>query len=753
MLLSQTHTTPPTSTTTTSTHTTTTPSTTTTTSVQPTTTTTTTSSAPPSTSACVNTPFTTTPASTGYNPPVDSTTSPPPGVTPYVSGTIPSSLTYYNTNSFQYLDPSIAYYQQDYTVLSSVYEPLLFYNGSSATQIVPWLAQSYTLSKDGTTANFTLRQGVTFQDGEQLNSSAVYFSLNRLLLFDASSPTSHASQASWILQQLVNPCLSTFFGGDANYTSAYVNAWLADNFVQITGPYTFTLHMIHPNAALPYMLAGQWALMMAPDWVMNHDVALWQQQGYNLPNYPLSGSGTTEINNYFMDLAATCNAGPTPNGCGETSLIADSSSLASGSNYAPLAGTGPYEITSYNYATQALTLTANPNYWGGGYQSVGPAYKQSPHIKTIQYVYQTDIATRETSLRAAANAGQAAVIDLDASHLFDLANKTVWDGGAGTLVPNNQWTGSIFFYQPYSTLSVYFYTYGMNVTNPQTGTYYSFQPFADQRIRLAFADSVNITQINADYNNGIGTVANGMYPPGLPPAGISAGAKPIYSYNPDQAAQLLLQAMEHPITSFTFVNGTAAPPGTFTTSFGCTSLGSGGTCSNPVKQQVTLTVPPGDTVDLAAFNQIASTINNISSTYNMGLTVIVQIVPLGTLYTELFSGQLYMSFAGWIVDYPWVVDFTAPSFPYPGTWTSGTNLNYTYLNNLENQLETATTADNITGVVTVAKLMNEFSLQQVLYLYTFNTKTVTSITFTSQLNETSVYAQLSYGYLLWDALY
>ena len=681
----------------------------------------------------------------------------PPGITP-ASGTIPTTLAYYYTNSFQYLDPGISYYEQDYSVISSVYEPLLFYNGTSSTQVIPWLVSNYTVSKDGTLANFTLRKGITFQDGEQLNSTAVYFTFNRLLVYDGSSPTSHGTQASWIIQQLVDPCLSTFLGGKANYTSAYVNALLANDFVQVTGQYTFTLHINHPNAALPYLLAGDWASILAPDWVMSHDVALWagssKEGGYTLPNPTLSGNATTEVNQYLQDLASTCNVGVTPTGCGYSSLIGNAADLASGTNYAPLAGTGPYEITSFDYTTGAFTMVVNPTYWGGGYLAAGAQYNAKGHIGTISLTYNANQATRETSLLSAANSGQAATMDLASTNLYDLANKSVWAGGAGTLVPNSQWAGKIFFTpsKGYTTLASFFYPFATNVTNPQTGTPYSFQPFADLRIRTAFADSVNMTEINADYNNGLGSVANSVYAPGLPPIGsYNASAKLPYSFNPDAAASLLLSAMESPITSFKTASGAAAPAGTFSNAFGCTALSSSGTCSSPIKQSVVLSVAAGDPVDLAAFNTIAATIDNISTTYNMGLSVTVQVLPLGLLYSQEAAGELYLYFAGWIADYPWVVDFMGPMQAYPGTYTTGTNMNYPYLNNLFAQAQAATASGNVTGLVKVAQLMDAFTTQQVMYLYTFYTLSFNL--FTVQIAPASVVQNAALGYALYQNLY
>ncbi|MHB1908097.1 MAG: ABC transporter substrate-binding protein [Nitrososphaerales archaeon] len=662
------------------------------------------------------------------------------------SGGVPSSLTYWYTNSFQYMDPSISYYEQDYSIISAAYEPLLFYNGTSSTQVIPWLASSWAVSPTGSNANVTLRSGVNFQDGEALNSTAVYFTYNRLLLFDGSTPSKHGTQASWIIQQLVDPEFSTTLGGTPMYNSTGVNAVLAKNFVHITGANTFTLNIAHPNAALPYLLAGDWASILAPDWVISHDIALWKSQGYTLPFPTLNGANATaNINEYFDDLVATCNTGSTPTGCGATSLIGNSATLASGSNYAPQAGTGPYQITSFNFATGALTMKAWSGYWG-----------TKAHIATVQLNYETSQTTRETDLQAAANAGQAATIDIASTNLYDLANQSAWAGGSGTLVPNSQWAGKIFFTTPYTSLASFFYPFAMNVTNPQTGTLYNFQPFADRRIRLAFADSVNMSEINADYNNGLGKVANSVLAPGLPPAGsYSASATVPWSYNPDQAAQLLLSAMEQPLTHFVNATGTGTLPtgsgaGDVTTQFGCTTLNAQNQCTTPTKQSISLDVAAGDPTDLAAFSDIANTIDNISTTYNMGLTVTVQVLPLGNLYTLEGSGEAYMYFAGWIADYPWVTDFTGPMMSYPGAYTAGDAVNYAYLNNLQAQAVTAQSTGNVSGVAAAAHLMDVFTTQQVLYLYTFYTLSYNM--FTTNINPASAVANPALGYPLYQNL-
>ena len=136
------------------------------------------------------------------------------------STTIPSSMTYETLNTPQYLDPALAYSSTyDINMLYQPYESLVWYNGGNSTGVIPWLAQNYTVSPSGRSVNFNLRGGIKFADGEPFNSTAVYFSFNRVLIEDGGTPSGHGIGASWILQQLTNRTLSTTLGGPQNYSS------------------------------------------------------------------------------------------------------------------------------------------------------------------------------------------------------------------------------------------------------------------------------------------------------------------------------------------------------------------------------------------------------------------------------------------------------------------------------------------------------------------------------------------------------
>jgi len=481
---------------------------------------------------------------------------------------------------------------------------------------------------------------------------------------------------------------------------------------------TFEMHVMHPTSAFPYIIATTYDDLVAPMYVMQHDVALWNQSstGYSLPYPRLSGNENAMIGEYFRDELATCNAGVTPKGCGANYL----SMPLQGS----LAGTGPYVIKSVNPATSDMVLTANPTYWGGPYQYSGGARIQ-PKITTIKINYVPDLTTRELDLRNAADSGTAMAIDAPTTNLYDFASRAVWVTNRTLVSVINGLT----LLGPAISYTTEFFPYETNVTNPNTLRFYKFQPFSDVRFRLAFADAVNMTVENIAINNDMGKIAMNDIAPGLPPAGAyNASITPRYSYDPDQVQNLLLDVMTHPLTSFTFVNGTVARPGVFNNTFGCKAL-TNGRCSNPVPQSISLDYMNTDPFSGAILTDIASVVNNVSATYNMGLTVQVAPLPFSLLNTEAFSGQVYMyNVMGWSADYPWVTDFLGGAFPAGGAYPAGDSWNMSGMNELFKQATMADQNGNIPGLIAASNALNVLANQEVMYLYTINPYGFTPVT-------------------------
>src|SRR6476620_12602046 len=70
-------------------------------------------------------------------------------------------------NDLTTLDPQVGYDWQNWSVIKSIFDGLMDYNPGT-TELVPDLAESYTVSEDGRTYTFKLRNGVKFHNGRPL---------------------------------------------------------------------------------------------------------------------------------------------------------------------------------------------------------------------------------------------------------------------------------------------------------------------------------------------------------------------------------------------------------------------------------------------------------------------------------------------------------------------------------------------------------------------------------------------------------
>ncbi|MDO9712150.1 ABC transporter substrate-binding protein [Paracraurococcus lichenis] len=78
------------------------------------------------------------------------------------------------------LDPHAVFDVPSQFILLNVYDGLYRYQGNPP-QLVPWLAETHTTSADGLTWQFTLREGIRFQDGSPMTAEDVAWSFRRLL--------------------------------------------------------------------------------------------------------------------------------------------------------------------------------------------------------------------------------------------------------------------------------------------------------------------------------------------------------------------------------------------------------------------------------------------------------------------------------------------------------------------------------------------------------------------------------------------
>src|SRR5438552_8052450 len=85
------------------------------------------------------------------------------------------------------LDPAIGYDWQNWSVIKSIFDGLMDYKPGT-TQLEPDLAESYTISNDGLTYTFKLRDGVKFHNGRAMTPADVKYSLERAVNPATQSP-------------------------------------------------------------------------------------------------------------------------------------------------------------------------------------------------------------------------------------------------------------------------------------------------------------------------------------------------------------------------------------------------------------------------------------------------------------------------------------------------------------------------------------------------------------------------------------
>jgi len=580
-----------------------------------------------------------------------------------------NSLVLETAGNFQWLDPSVSYYQGDYGIFQNVFEKLLWFSGDNSSLLIPWLsADTGTVSNGGHTWVFHLRQGITFADGTPFNATAVWFSFTRLLILDgtAGDQSVHGSQAAWIIQQLLNDSLSSYFQGSGtqSYDAAWVNAVLKENFVQIIDPYTIQFNIMHPTASFPYLISNEWADIMSPSWVVGHDD----------PSLLKSHMTTADYLPYWQEFAGLAKL---------TTMLTPSTTIP------VMAGTGPYYIAIADPTSYNVVLKSNPNYWGGpsGFKVAGQEITiGKPKIATIYWDYVADQNTQLLDLKA----GKATMVDGSASLLYSYVDQNTWltQGKLVSIVPGTTVHGT------YPTLTTAWFQFESNITNAD-GSFRSFQPFADWRLRMAATVSVNMTLLMKTVANGMFDAANTLVPPGTNPAGSHSSSIATPQYNLTYAEQLLKEAAATPLKSscgcLHYYNGSVIPSGVVDNSV---------STSKPMT--ITLTYVAGGLVGQNIINTIATNLNKISVKDNLGFTFVTQPLPSGNRYIQMAEHHIDFAPAGWVADYNWVTDWLGPMFLSTGGYFSWALWNNTALDSLVHQALAADTAGNIAQLVSLA---------------------------------------------------
>ncbi len=274
------------------------------------------------------------------------------------------------------VDPGTAYDNNAGEIAQNTNLPLVFYNGSSTTTIVPIVAQSWNSSANGLTYTFFLRNNVYYDNGNPVNAYVVWYNYYRDMFINQG--------ADFALFSFFN--MSGVTVGDVNslnnpQNSPNGNATLlgimenSSNSITVLNASTVQFHLISPQVwFLPAITYTPFDLA---------DPYIVQQNGgvvLNQPNSWMSVNGTN-------------------------------------------VGDGPY-ITQILVPNQYTILVANPHYWA---QNItGIPLLQPASIKQITINYKTDELTRELDLET--NKAQGAIISFnDLSHVMNSSSTSNLD--------------------------------------------------------------------------------------------------------------------------------------------------------------------------------------------------------------------------------------------------------------------------------------------------------------------------------------
>ncbi|GFE50515.1 peptide ABC transporter substrate-binding protein [Roseobacter cerasinus] len=149
------------------------------------------------------------------------------------------------------LDPAIGYDWQNWSMIKSLFDGLMDYVPGT-TELRPGLAESYTISDDGTVFTFTLRDGVIFHNGREMSAEDVKYSLDRVTTPETQSPG------------------AGFFASIAGFDAISSGAAETLSGVEVVDPKTIKITLSRPDATFLHVMALNFASIVPKEAVDAH---------------------------------------------------------------------------------------------------------------------------------------------------------------------------------------------------------------------------------------------------------------------------------------------------------------------------------------------------------------------------------------------------------------------------------------------------------------------------------------------------
>lgn len=138
------------------------------------------------------------------------------------------------------LDPAIGYDWQNWSIIKTIFDGLMDYVPGT-TELVPHLAESYTVSEDGRSFEFVIRPGVVFHNGRELVAEDFKYTLERVLDPATQSP------GAGFYTNIVGA--EAFAAGEADEVTG----------IEVTGDLSIRITTEEPDASLLHKMALNFA--------------------------------------------------------------------------------------------------------------------------------------------------------------------------------------------------------------------------------------------------------------------------------------------------------------------------------------------------------------------------------------------------------------------------------------------------------------------------------------------------------------
>ncbi|SFC09195.1 ABC transporter substrate-binding protein [Tropicimonas isoalkanivorans] len=175
------------------------------------------------------------------------------------------------------LDPAIGYDWQNWSMIKSLFDGLMDYEPGT-TELKKDLAEDYTISEDGKTFTFKLREGVKFHNGRELTAEDVKYSLDRVTNPETQSPG------------------AGFFGSIEGYDAMAAGEADSLSGVTVIDPYTIEIKLSRPDATFLHVMAINFSSVVPKEAV--------EEWGQDFGKHPV-GSGAFKLADWTLGQSLT----------------------------------------------------------------------------------------------------------------------------------------------------------------------------------------------------------------------------------------------------------------------------------------------------------------------------------------------------------------------------------------------------------------------------------------------------------------